>query len=53
MTLNTTIPEPLSEVSDPDGLTLEFWAVLERNGRISFIPGDEDAPSVFVEDSLP
>lgn len=26
------------------------WAVLERNGRISFIPGDEDAPSVFPED---
>lgn len=27
------------------------WAVLERNGRISFIPGDEDAPSIFVEES--
>lgn len=25
------------------------WAVLERNGRISFIPGDEDAPSVFED----
>lgn len=24
MTLNTTIPEPVSEVSDPNGLTLEF-----------------------------
>jgi hypothetical protein len=24
MTLNTTIPEPLSETSDPNGLTLEF-----------------------------
>jgi uncharacterized membrane protein YcaP (DUF421 family) len=23
------------------------WAVLERNGRISFIPEDEDLPSIF------
>lgn len=29
-------------------LTQVRWAVLERNGRISFISGD-DAPSVFVE----
>lgn len=26
------------------------WAVLERNGQISFIPGGEDVPSVFRED---
>jgi uncharacterized membrane protein YcaP (DUF421 family) len=26
------------------------WAVLERNGRISFIPGDEDVPSIFTEE---
>lgn len=26
------------------------WAVLERNGRISFIPDEEDVPSVFSED---
>lgn len=25
------------------------WAVLERNGRISFIPDDEDVPSIFPE----
>jgi uncharacterized membrane protein YcaP (DUF421 family) len=25
------------------------WAVLERNGRISFISGEEDAPSIFAE----
>jgi uncharacterized membrane protein YcaP (DUF421 family) len=25
------------------------WAVLERNGRISFIPDEEDVPSVFSE----
>lgn len=25
------------------------WAVLERNGRISFIPDEEDVPSVFGE----
>ena len=25
------------------------WAVLERNGRISFIPDDEEAPSIFSE----
>lgn len=31
-------------------LTQVRWAVLERNGRISFIPGDEEAPSVFSED---
>lgn len=27
------------------------WAVLERNGKISFISGEEDMPSVFSEDS--
>jgi uncharacterized membrane protein YcaP (DUF421 family) len=26
------------------------WAVLERNGQISFIEGDEDTPSIFAED---
>lgn len=26
------------------------WAVLERNGRISFIPDDEDVPSIFSAD---
>jgi uncharacterized membrane protein YcaP (DUF421 family) len=26
------------------------WAVLERNGKISFIPGEEDTPSIFAED---
>lgn len=26
------------------------WAVLERNGRISFISGDEEAPSIFSGD---
>lgn len=26
------------------------WAVLERNGRISFIPDEEDVPSIFLED---
>lgn len=26
------------------------WAVLERNGRISFIPGGEDAASIFSDD---
>jgi len=26
------------------------WAVLERNGRISFIPDEEDVPSVFADD---
>jgi uncharacterized membrane protein YcaP (DUF421 family) len=25
------------------------WAVLERNGRISFIPDEEDVPSIFPE----
>ena len=25
------------------------WAVLERNGRISFIPAEEDVPSIFSE----
>lgn len=28
------------------------WAVLERNGRISFIPADDDVPSVFSEDEV-
>lgn len=27
------------------------WAVLERNGRISFIPAEEGAPSVFPDDA--
>ena len=27
------------------------WAVLERNGKISFIPGDEDVPSIFSDDA--
>ncbi|HVY97560.1 MAG TPA: YetF domain-containing protein [Solirubrobacterales bacterium] len=27
------------------------WAVLERNGKISFIEEGEDVPSVFAEDS--
>lgn len=27
------------------------WAVLERNGQISFIPAGEDTPSIFSEDS--
>lgn len=26
------------------------WAVLERNGQISFIEGDEHTPSIFSED---
>lgn len=26
------------------------WAVLERNGRISFIPDEQDVPSIFSED---
>ena len=26
------------------------WAVLERNGKISFIPDEEDVPSIFLED---
>lgn len=26
------------------------WAVLERNGRISFIPDQEELPSIFSED---
>jgi len=26
------------------------WAVLERNGRISFIPDQEELPSIFAED---
>lgn len=26
------------------------WAVLERNGQISFIEGDENTPSIFAED---
>jgi uncharacterized membrane protein YcaP (DUF421 family) len=26
------------------------WAVLERNGRISFIPGDGEATSIFSDD---
>lgn len=26
------------------------WAVLESNGRISFIPDEEDAPSIFSEE---
>jgi uncharacterized membrane protein YcaP (DUF421 family) len=26
------------------------WAVLERNGRISFIPDEEDVPSIFLEE---
>lgn len=31
-------------------LTQVRWAVLERNGRISFISGDEGMPSIFSED---
>ena len=27
------------------------WAVLERNGKISFIPDEEDVPSIFSEDA--
>jgi uncharacterized membrane protein YcaP (DUF421 family) len=29
------------------------WAVLERNGRISFIPGGEEATSIFSDVELP
>jgi uncharacterized membrane protein YcaP (DUF421 family) len=25
------------------------WAVLERNGRIGFIPADDEVPSIFSD----
>jgi uncharacterized membrane protein YcaP (DUF421 family) len=47
-----TISEVESEARQQQIASLDRvrWAVLERNGRISFISDDEDVPSVFQED---
>lgn len=48
-----TVSEVQAEARQQQIASLEQvrWAVLERNGKISFIPGDEDVPSIFAEDS--
>lgn len=44
-----TIGEVEAEARQQQIVSLEQvrWAVLERNGRISFIPAEDDTPSIF------
>lgn len=46
-----TVEEVEAEARQQQIASLEQvrWAVLERNGRISFIPDDEEVPSIFSE----
>lgn len=48
-----TVSEVQAEARQQQIASLEQvrWAVLERNGKISFIPGEEDVPSIFADDS--
>jgi uncharacterized membrane protein YcaP (DUF421 family) len=47
-----TVSEVEAEARQQQIASLEQvrWAVLERNGKISFIPDEEDVPSVFSDD---
>jgi uncharacterized membrane protein YcaP (DUF421 family) len=47
-----TVAEVEAEARQQQIASLEQvrWAVLERNGRISFIPDQEELPSIFAED---
>lgn len=47
-----TVSEVEAEARQQQIASLEQvrWAVLERNGRISFIPDEEEMPSIFSEE---
>lgn len=47
-----TVSEVEAEARQQQIASLEQvrWAVLERNGKISFIPDEEDVPSIFAEE---